>query len=117
MDQRKYTNQRYMNYMKEGVARLSLTPLLEFNKNIDREEGGTIPRIAQTNLQPYYTAVRTHVSEKDSTASQLAATKVKEPSDKSFSDRPITTSKNHIGKSYYNVGNLRVAVKLELLLR
>ncbi|CAL7948381.1 unnamed protein product [Xylocopa violacea] len=88
--QQKYTNYRYINYMREGVATLKLLPKSEFisNKSVNIEKRNTVPSVTPTKF-PVYT--RTQFL-KDKCAKSK------------YEDKPVKTTKNFIGKSCYNLG-------------
>ncbi|XP_012145683.2 calpain A isoform X3 [Megachile rotundata] len=79
--ERRYTNYRFSNFMQEGVAVLKITPTVE---NVGKRN--TIHSIPYSNTK---------------TNSDFNKSK-KEI--KKFLDKPITTTKNYIGKPYYNLG-------------
>nr|XP_012145687.1 PREDICTED: calpain-A isoform X6 [Megachile rotundata] len=78
---RRYTNYRFSNFMQEGVAVLKITPTVE---NVGKRN--TIHSI------PYSSTKRN--SDFNKSKKEI----------KKFLDKPITTTKNYIGKPYYNLG-------------
>lgn len=91
----KYTSYKYLNYVQQDIAKLRLSPKLEFNRKINIEKENAIPI---SGTVKFYS----HKEEEKNTNSQPKSTKVK----KTYKNIPLRTFKNFIGKSCYNVGYL-----------
>ncbi|XP_026302156.1 calpain-B isoform X5 [Apis mellifera] len=92
-EKQKYTSYKYLNYVQQDIAKLRLSPRLEFNRKINIEKENAIPI---SGTVKFYS----HKEEEKNTNSQPKSTKVK----KTYKNIPLRTFKNFIGKSCYNLG-------------
>ncbi|XP_078033587.1 calpain A isoform X2 [Augochlora pura] len=99
MEERRYTYNRLSNYMKDGVA------VLKISTTLDRSDTKSMNNLKRSTVYAFPQNQTASISKvvPGSYRSSTFTPKLKIER-KSYNDKPIKTTKNFIGKSYYNLG-------------